>query len=103
VNNANIDKDKAAEIENDMEWKAKMFHDFDGKTLDLKTFGIMVKLDKLKNHCWLVVANLILDRIKALMSPELYKRYLRPDFHPKCLDKNKNIYSMYMYFIFKKQ
>ena len=91
MKNANIDKAKATDFENGMEWKAKMFHDFDGKTLDLKTFGIMAKLEKLKNHCWLVVANLILDRIKALVtqvSPELYKRYLRPDFHPKCLGKN---------------
>ena len=86
MNNSNIDKDKAAEIENDMEWKAKMFHDFDGKTLDLKTFGIMAKLDQLKNHCWLAVANLILDRLKTLVSAtstQLYERYLRPDFQKR--------------------
>ena len=67
-----------------------MFHDFDGKTLDLKTFGIMAKLDQLKNHCWLAVANLILDRLKTLVSAtstQMYARYLRLDFQTRISKK----------------
>ena len=83
MNNANIDKAKATDFENGMEWKAKMFHDFDGKTLDLKTVGIMAKHDTLKNNCWLAVAHLIRDRLQILVGQHQFERYLRPDFHTK--------------------
>ena len=80
MNNDNIDKDKAAEFENDMEWKAKMFHDFDGRTLDLKTIGIVAKLDQLQNHCWLGIAHLIIHRLKTLVGSQLFQRYIRFGF-----------------------
>ena len=75
-----MDKDKAAEFEHDMEWKAKMFHDFDGRILDLKTIGIIAKLKQLRNHCWLGVGHLIKDRLKALVGPQLFQRYIRLGF-----------------------
>ena len=77
MNNDNIDKDKAAEFEKDMEWKAKLFHGFDGRTIDLKTFGIVAKLDQLNNHCWLLLAYLIVDRLKTLVGSHIFERYLR--------------------------
>ena len=75
--NDSVDKDKAAEFGLNMEWKAKMFHDFDGRTLDLKTIGIVAKLDQLTNHCWLTVAHLICDRLKILVGEHIFQRYLR--------------------------
>ena len=80
MNNNNIDQDKAAEFGKNMEWKAKMFHDFNGRTLDLKTIGIVAKLDQLQNHCWLGIAHLIIHRLKSLVGSQLFQRYIRFGF-----------------------
>ena len=63
-----------------MEWKAKLFHDFDERTLDLKTIGIVAKLDQLRNHCWLDVAHLIKHKLKTLVGSQLFRRYVRFGF-----------------------
>ena len=51
-----------------MELKAKLLRHFDGKTLDLKTAGILAKLNQRQNNCWLTATSyLILNRNESII------------------------------------